>query len=298
MRRAFSLIELLVVIAIVAVIIGLLLPAVQMVRESSAKVSCQNNMKQMGLALHQYHAVNGVLPVGSTRHYTYMPGNYSMVRIPTVPTAVRGHASFYSWAAYVLPYVEKDASNTNYRLYSWGQPIGSMIVPLFECPSFQRTIFVGPATQNRPQFCTNYLAVNGTDAFAFDGLLHTNSSVKFEHVLDGLSNTLMVGERPPTITGWYGWLAGGFGEQPGMGEGDCHLGVASRVHPAGVHSDHAPESFRPPGPNEDNRRHFWSMHKGGANFLFGDGSVRFFKYNTDLTALATRNGGEVCNTDN
>jgi prepilin-type processing-associated H-X9-DG protein len=168
------------------------------------------------------------------------------------------------------------------------------VVPVFACPSDPRTLtpYDGGIV---PVAFTAYLGVEGTDQFRRDGVLFLNSGVRMTDITDGTSNTLMVGERPPSADHALGWWYGGWG-QAEDGSCDSVLGVREQ-------NTSYPEPC-PPGPyafgpgratNQCDAFHFWSLHfGGGANFLFGDGSARFLPYAAAplMPALATRAGGE------
>ena len=144
---------------------------------------------------------------------------------------------------------------------------------------------------------TSYLGVNGQSTWKRDGLLFLNSGVRLVEVSDGTSNTLAVGERPPSSDGRLGWWYAGWGINK-AGTANLHLGVRERSSlkrlpgcPPG------PYHYGPSAAADKNCdvMHFWSYHPNGANFLFADGSVHFLSYSADsiLPALATRAGGEV-----
>lgn len=288
-RTAFTLIELLVVIAIIATLLGLLLPAVQKTRLSAARLSCANNLKQIGLALHSYHDTSGSLPPGIT------------------PPLAGEPFPHMGWLTRVLPFVEQQplwnltltayeaAPSNPYTLPHYG-----IMTPLklFSCPGDGRADGIYSTHNGLRVALTDYLGVSGLNYLTLDGVLYWGSRVRLTDISDGTSNTLMVGERPPSPDFWYGWWYAAEG-QVNSGSGDTVLGVrelnaASDSYTANCPS--GPYDFSPGSLNNMcDTFHFWSLHTGGANFLFADGSVEFLAYSTDsvLPALSTRAGGEV-----
>src|SRR5437588_322807 len=181
-RSGFTLIELLVVIAIIAILIGLLLPAVQKVREAAARAKCMNNLKQIGLALHSFHDVNGKLPSGG---------------LP--PTVVSGPQ--FSALSQVLPYMEQ---GNVYNLIDFTRPptdpanaaARNTIIPLFRCPSDKENPI--PASGA----ATNYMANTGTMVYFvvpnpqfYNGVFYVNTTVSLTAITDGTSNTALFSER-------------------------------------------------------------------------------------------------------
>ncbi|MCU0705378.1 MAG: DUF1559 domain-containing protein [Fimbriiglobus sp.] len=289
-RSGLSLIELLVVIAIITLLLGLLLPAVQSVRASAARADCSNRMRQIGLSQEQYHSAHGQLP----------PGFVSDTQPKNLP--------YTAWTARLLPYLEQEGywraieaafASDPKPLTFYGHPphagLLATVVPALLCPADGRVSQPHPFDTGPAAF-TSYLGVSGTSHLRKTGVLYADSRTRWTDVTDGLSNTLLVGERPPSADFRLGWWYRGWGlYQDGTGE--MILGVQER----NFSSDYPDCSAGPfhftagRTTNECDLFHFWSQHPGGANFAFCDGSVRFLRYSADavLPALATRAGGEV-----
>ena len=304
-RKAFTLIELLVVIAIIAILIGLLLPAVQKVREAAARTQCVNNLKQMGLALHAFHDANEVLPQGQS---------------PWSAAYQAPYEGAWSWQGYILPYMEQDnaykqakawqnASNT----YSWNNPVAGLKMKLYTCPADSRgpVAYPGPANGLAvDQSLTGYLGNAGTTSSAFDGVLYMSSKVKLVGITDGTSNTILVGERPPNSNLEFGWWFAAYGYD-GRGNADCvmtsnDLAIANYFISNYSSAPNQPCNgtaaqkigLQTGNPNVGcDAAHYWSFHTAGAQFLMADGSARLVTYanNGVLPALSTRAGGEVAN---
>lgn len=292
--RGFTLIELLVVIGIVAVLMGLLLSAVQKVRGAAARTQCQNTARQLGLALHMHHDARHALP----------PGHRSPAHSARMP--------YSGWCVAVLPYLEQlalasraeAAFRANPNAFS-PHPDLNTVVPAFLCPADGRvtTAQTSARTKNVVAF-TSFLGVGGRDAVtARDGVLYQDSAVRFADVTDGTSSTLLLGERPPSADFQFGWWYAGAGQQL-TGSADLVLGVREpNLQPIASGSECGPGRY-PFGPasgfnDQCGMFHFWSPHAGGANFVFADGSVRFVAYSADplMPALASRAGGETANLD-
>jgi prepilin-type processing-associated H-X9-DG protein len=287
-RGAFTLLELLVVNAIVVVLIGLLLPAVQAVRNSAARAKCANNLKQIGLALHGYHDANRSLPAGVTLAVSAEP-------FPRM-----------TWLVRLLPHLEQESlwqqTVDAFRQDSnalHNPPHVGLATPVlaFSCPSDGRAANAQDTHLGFRAALTNYIGVNGLDQHLRDGVLFAGSAVRFGDISDGTSNSLMVVERPASADSWYGWWYTGVGQRA-SGTPDYLLGVRE-MNLGGFYvwfCPSGPDHFRP-GRFDDQCDvfHFWSPHAGGANSLFCDGSVHFLVYAADgiMPALATRAGGEA-----
>jgi prepilin-type N-terminal cleavage/methylation domain-containing protein len=311
-RQGFTLIELLVVIAIIAILIGLLLPAVQKVREAAARMKCSNNLKQLGLAMHSYHDANGKLPAGVTYESPYY---------------------YWSWMAIIMPYYEQDnlyrqadtwartspdtwnGQTPAYHYWPWGgfwlspqtpaNPALGTPLAVLRCPSDSRQDQLLPGSQwggNGNVAFTGYLAVGGISADNSNypntsqvGITYWKSATKMTDITDGTSNTLMVGERPPSSDLNYGWWFAGAGWD-GSGVGDVLMGAREYNYAASMGCPSSKVGFQPGNVNVScDQVHFWSLHTGGSNFLLADASARFVNYsaNAVLPQLCTRNGGEV-----
>jgi prepilin-type N-terminal cleavage/methylation domain-containing protein len=281
-RPGFTLIELLVVIAIIAILIGLLLPAVQKVREAAARMQCANNLKQIGLALHGFHDSNqrfpsGIMaPIGNASGAIF-PSSCPRCAQPPVPNG------FGSWLTMILPYVEQQnlstqcanlSNNFTQREYSYSQGAtspGATPVKSYVCPSDYVPI---PTIQ----FSGNYFGVNsyfgnaGTKAWpvsqaSLNGVLYYNSSVRISTITDGTSNTFMAGERysqdpavaDANLSSWRGWAWTNY-NSGGDSLGDTSNLMNSKASVIGV---------------DARKCNFGSGHINGANFLLCDASVHF-----------------------
>ncbi|MFL5339811.1 MAG: DUF1559 domain-containing protein [Gemmataceae bacterium] len=334
-RHAFTLIELLVVIAIMAVLMGLLLPAVQKVRAAAYRTKCLNNLKQIALAAHNYHGQFERLPAGLERNP--QQGRHSSVFIE------------------LLPYVEQD---NLYRTWDFSSPQSDQaggqtsraatIIPIFTCPV--DNIPINPVSRGATQFAslTSYGGNGGTrsmvpESAAVDGLFFMTGSgalpapnpgrVRFDDIIDGLSTTLMFGERYHRDGAWDSYLQAPWTPKPtpvflpienyGVWAPTGPHAIADVTLSAMVTINYgqSPEWLPPtsPGPGlpppppppvswtgfqgnyERRLSAYGSGHTGGANFAFADGSARFLQDTLPLTtlqAISTRKGGEVVNLDN
>ena len=294
-RAAFTLVELLVVIAIIGVLVALLLPAVQAAREAARRMSCMNNMRQVGIATHNYHDVLRTLPCARVQNST--------------------------WAILIMPYLEQSALNDRYRTdrpwnHAANQPVVAQRVPVYQCPSTplpERVDKIGGGRISRP---SDYAPVTGANsrlytmglidrAASYAGALRTNTYRTFADCVDGTSNTVFYAEdagRPMFYVS--GHKRGPNNNTPGGG----NLGVSGgRVRGAGFadSSNSIPlhgftwDGLSAPGPcpfNCTNNNEAYGFHPGGVMAIMGDASVQFLAESMTIrtyAALITAFGGEV-----
>jgi prepilin-type processing-associated H-X9-DG protein/prepilin-type N-terminal cleavage/methylation domain-containing protein len=300
-QSAFTLLETLVVIAIVGILLGLLLVSIQSLRGVAARLQCASNLRQIGLALHQYHDTRNTLPPGITPSVFLPPGQ------PFGPDLDR--YPLLNWHGRILPFVEQDALwlqiDRAYAQERRNVDIPPHTAALVRVPPYLCPVDGPRSVQNMPPEYkelgkTSYLGIAGTlatnlPAHDTNGVLFLDSKIRLTDITDGTSCTIMVGERPPGFFWPYpGRWYGGLGP---WGTADAYLGVRQLLAVPNYYGcDVGPYHFVAGSRNDPCAlNHFWSLHPGGANFLFADGSVRFLGYAADgvLPALATRAGGEV-----
>ncbi len=324
-KRGFTLIELLVVIAIVGLLVALLLPAVQAARESARRTQCTNNLKQIGVALHNYHDGQGCFPPG------YVDGNINPASTPDSDVGPG-----WGWAAFLLPYLEESSARGRINLVQ-GVAVGNNAtvsqqpLTIYQCPTdpLQDAFAVYDISLTNVIATVahgNYVGCNGWEECFYnaggsgngggadgltgglgragDGLFYRNSRFKAANVTDGLSGTIFVGERSSdhSPSTWTAAVAGGLcpawmagqtpnSAPPGPAYDNADFGEALVL--AHGNATHLPCADFPIFDPDT----FYSMHTGqGANFLFGDGSVTFLTSEIDpytYQYLCTIAGGEV-----
>jgi prepilin-type N-terminal cleavage/methylation domain-containing protein/prepilin-type processing-associated H-X9-DG protein len=267
---AFTLVELLVVIGIIGILISLLLPAVQKVRDAGVRAQCANNLKQIALACHNFH----------DEHRRF-------------PAAYFDPLTTQTWLWTILPYLgEQD-------IYQEGHhKMRGAAVPMFYCPADWRVDELANPTAGWS--FTDYVAIEGRTYGDGLGIINSRCFTRISDVSDGTSQTIMVGERPPDAI--FQWGRAFYEQQHPFDFYDVTSGVSNHValyhtDQNGNHCPHPPYLFGASPTNIDNlcsANQLFSGHPGGANFAFGDGAVRFMPYLTSsiMPALATRAGAE------
>ncbi|WP_417384047.1 DUF1559 domain-containing protein [Gimesia sp.] len=306
--QGFTLIELLVVIAIIAILIALLLPAVQQAREAARRSTCKNSLKQIGVALHNYHDSHQSFPPG------YIARNVTSGLDSTTETGTG-----FAWGVMLLPFLDQAPlyNQLNLNLDCTVSPnigLATSAIPIFRCPSDtnQGVFTVTDGSNNYSLSSANYAGIYGYGSLTDKpgsptdkGILYRNSNIKIRDITDGPSNTIVVGERShqhqfvgaasviQADTTWYAAVPNvtrpaGM-SMASMTEGPASL-ILGHVGQGGMMQMHHP-------PNTTNHiANFSSKHEGGAHFLLGDGAVRFLSENMNYDTfrhLGTINDGNV-----
>ena len=301
-RRGFTLIELLVVIAIIAILIALLLPAVQQAREAARRSQCKNNLKQIGLALHNYHDT----------HRTFPPGFVAQETAPVGDASKDGFGN-WAWGAFILPFMDQ-ASLYNAIGVGDGPSLATALqnqsvrdaletpMPTFRCPSDvgkdltdvdgRRIKDNGASSAWRNQPRSNYVGNNGAGGLSLNGngIFYRNSRTRMRDIIDGTSNTILVSERCTEIG------------NPSGGTYPCDAAglVGSKFHndtnrlAYWEHEGTAQVMFSGAyamnqGNQQTCRRGTNSFHEGGVHVVLGDGAVRFISENIDHNTDGTVN---------
>ena len=295
LRRAFTQIELLVVISVIGILVGLLLPALQSVRTAALRAQCANNLREIGIACHTFHDVKGRLPPGYAASGPYVDGNTD-----TSPG--------WGWPAHLLLFLEQQPL---YNQLDFTQPVENCpatqtLVKAFLCPAdpfepapFQLTdATLMPICEIAP---SSYAGTCGPLASSVSGstgqgIFYRNSATRMLDIMDGTSHTVMIGDRSwvQAKGTWAGTPSGAVtraGAANPWGAATAPSSALVLVHNNWINNHTASD-----GSLED----FSSYHRGGANFLFADGSVHFIHNITDpgqdqldFRALGTRDGDEV-----
>jgi len=311
-QQGFTLIELLVVIAVIAVLVGLLVPAVQQAREAARRMQCSNNLKQVGLAFHSYHEVHGCFPSG------YIAD--TLTNQPTRSTVTFDGPPGWAWGTLILPQLDQGNlyAKLNINLPCWLQTDPQWVqttLPVYLCPSAGSNTgafslggsgIVGAATFGRSNYVAN---VGQEEPWGFsqpdwstvaDGPLYRNSRTRASDVRDGLTNTVFLGEHHPIISSktWVGVVPGA----EVCANDPARFPATACDHATTLVQAHSGPSSSEPGiihaPNAPTCHvcQMYSEHSGGANVCLGDGSVRFISefINQDTwAALCSRAKKEV-----
>lgn len=286
-NRGFTLIELLVVIAVIAVLIALLLPAVQQAREAARRSQCQNHLKQLGLAIHNYHDSHRCLPMGSSNPSSV--GSWGMMlalmpQLEETPLFRTANTNNQNCCSEVISLQALNRPNP-----------ASVPLPFLFCPSEPNANILltsGPPTPTYPcgkLYAFSYLGVSGTthsgcgSTNAGRGLFFSRSNIRLSQIVDGTSSTLAIGERGiPSDLAW-GWsICGGL---------ECEHYLSTQIGLSRAQN-------QPAGTGVET--HFSSWHPGGAFFLLADGHTKFLSNNIDYNtyrSLSTRDGREVVSND-
>ena len=306
-RAAFTLVELLVVIAIIAVLIGLLIPAVQKVREAAARATCQNNLKQLGLACHLHEGRVGSFPIGSTTG--------TSAANPFAPVPPQTTPPLHGWAPHVLPNVEQAALAGQYNFgMSWSKTgtanrtVSGTHLKVMQCPSAggSRTdttaegnsVFapaVGDYAPTSGVYRRLYAKLGAANPADRPGFLVANTRVRTTDVADGLSNTILLTECADRPRRWQGRTTPTLANVSGAGWASDQASFAIAGVTTTTYSD-AEAAGGTCVVNCTNANEMYSFHPTGINVLMGDGSVRAVSAGIaplTVAALVTRASGDT-----
>lgn len=276
LQRGFTLIELLVVIAIIAILISIMLPAVQSAREAAQRSQCRNNLMQIGIAMHNYSMTFEMLPPGVVNE--------------TSPIQTEANGYHMSWTTQLLPVMEQrslfDQMDFQHSVYAAENSVARGIeMAVLKCPSdYKNTYsFDGLGKVKASSYAASYGGSKGPIADDNNGLLFLNSSVRFREIRDGSANTILAGEKIHPRKGKdLGWTSGTVATLRNTGVGlNLSPDIISEFETPDEEID---EMIDPPEKEEDiviSSGGFSSRHHGGAVFLLADGSVRFISASID-----------------
>lgn len=280
-KAGMTLLELLVVIAIIGLLLGLLLPAVQFSVEAARRASCQNKLRQIGLALQTYHDAHRRFPIGN------VPDRYWTFQSMLLPYMEQG--GLYERLDYAYPKTCMELEYERiFRVSGRSDAFGMAKVPIMYCPSDKNAGKMSNSKFLYEPFlwctCGDYVGVMGTrsEGPLYDGLLYQDSRASMASAVDGLADTMIVGERGILESGSWGWFICAPGKSHD-GFGDNLLSTEFGFRPG---DDDDPEAYQ----------WFWSNHPGGGNFVMADGSLHFVQYEIDpktFQALSTCAGHEI-----
>jgi prepilin-type N-terminal cleavage/methylation domain-containing protein/prepilin-type processing-associated H-X9-DG protein len=331
-RGGFTLIELLVVIAIISVLIALLLPAVQSAREAARRASCVDNLKQIGLAIASYESAHGCIVSGYLS--SAVPLKFAPVPGFNPDPATNDNGPGWGWLAMLLPYVEQAplANAINFNLPTWvveNSTVVKVSLNVYNCPTANNpgptcpmvdanvkplpvanTAFARASYQYNMGWNDTSITPANTSyddmVKGCNGPIYRNSHVTYAGVSDGLSNTVVAGEKSPYLADatWVGIIPGyrhfAYNAFASAGTGGAGVnydypGAILAVH-SGPSLYESPQVIHPPNSPLGHTDEMYSLHPGGANVLLGDGSVRFIKQSINLLtwqALSSRSNGEI-----
>ncbi len=298
-RRAFTLIELLVVVLIIVLVLALILPAVQAAREAARRVQCCNNLKQIGLALHDYHGSHGVFP----------PAYQTAVSV--LPSGANGPelGPGWAWGAMILGQLEQaslfNAINFDLAIVvPENQSARSTSLSTYLCPSSLNDgpvrFFYAPDGPN-DLAAGQYVASGGrllmkVSITTADGMFQRNSAIEMSNIADGTSMTFMIGERSRNLADgtWVGVIPGNIvSTNPAWNPREL---VPDSALVLGYTGEWESLAWVAPNDRGAHVANYWSLHPGGSNFLFCDGSARFLKETMDSHVfgyVSTKSSGEI-----